>query len=87
MHNYRPDYILRLDDGLGADDLLNLVVEVKGRRTEQDTAKIDTMHTRWLPGVNSIRRFGRWDFVELDNPYTFAGNVRDFLSSGQKRAA
>lgn len=80
-HRYRPDYILRLDDGYGADDPLNLVVEVKGRRSEQDAAKADTMLHRWVPGVNALGRFGRWAFVELDNPYTFAGGVRSFLTT------
>ena len=79
-HRYRPDYILRLDDGRGPNDCLNLVVEVKGRRSEQDAAKTDTMRTRWTPGVNALGQFGRWDFVELDSPYTFAGGVRDFLA-------
>ena len=78
-HRYRPDYILKVDDGRGPDDPLNLVVEVKGRRSEQDAAKADTMQTRWVPGVNALGRFGRWAFVELDNPYTFAGDVRTFI--------
>ena len=86
-HRYRPDYILRLDDGHGQDDPLNLVVEVKGRRSEQDAAKADTMQTRWVPGVNALGRFGRWAFLELDNPYTFAGGVRGLLTAGQSKAA
>ncbi|MEQ8332509.1 DEAD/DEAH box helicase family protein [Nisaea sp.] len=78
-HRYRPDYILRLDDGNGPDDPIYLVVEVKGRRTEQDAAKADTMNTRWVPGVNALGRFGRWAFIELDNPYTFSGDVKNFI--------
>ncbi|MEM9231702.1 MAG: DEAD/DEAH box helicase family protein [Pseudomonadota bacterium] len=85
-HRYRPDYILKLDDGLGRDNPLNLVVEVKGRRDEQDAAKADTMQTRWVPGVNALGRFGRWAFVELDNPYTFAGGVRGFITVSHGRA-
>lgn len=84
-HRYRPDYILRVDDGHGPDNLLNLVVEVKGRRSEQDAAKSETMLNRWVPGVNALGRFGRWAFVELTNPYTFAGDVRGFLATAQTR--
>ena len=76
---YRPDYILKMVDGDGPDRPLNLVVEVKGRRDEQDAAKADTMRTRWVPGVNALECFGRWEFVELDNPYTLASGVRDFI--------
>lgn len=83
-HRYRPDYILRIDDGHGPNDLLNLVVEVKGRRSEQDASKADTMMTRWVPGVNALGRFGRWAFAELNNPFTFAGDVRDFIGNPPK---
>ena len=84
-HRYRPDYILKVDDGRGPDDPLNLVVEVKGRRSEQDAAKADTMQNRWVPGVNALGRFGRWAFVELDNPYVFATAVRDFVAATRMR--
>lgn len=86
-HLYRPDYILKLDDGAGAENPLNLVVEVKGRRSDQDAAKADTMQTRWVPGVNALGRFGRWAFVELDNPYSFAGGVRDVVKGGRGKVA
>lgn len=85
-HRYRPDYILKLDDGLGTENPLNLVVEVKGRRDEQDAAKADTMQTRWVPGVNALGRFGRWAFVELDNPHTFASGVREFINTSHGKA-
>jgi type III restriction enzyme len=87
-HMYRPDFIVKLDDGRGRDDPLNLVVEVKGFRDDKDGAKADTMRTRWLPGVNAARRFGRWAFLECRNPYQFASEVRGYLSraSGVKAA-
>ncbi|MBM4057966.1 MAG: restriction endonuclease, partial [Planctomycetes bacterium] len=34
VRRYRPDFIVRVDDGHGDDDLLNLVVEIKGYRRE-----------------------------------------------------
>lgn len=87
-HRYRPDYILKLNDGHGADDRLNLVVEIKGRRTEQDGAKADTMAHRWVPGVNALGRFGRWAFLELDDPHRFASSIRSFLTTvGARKVA
>jgi type III restriction enzyme len=53
---YRPDFILRIDDGRGEDDLLNLVVEIKGYRGEDAKDKKAALQTRWLPGVNPCRR-------------------------------
>jgi len=55
---YRPDFIVHWDDG--RPDPLQLVVEIKGRRTAEDEAKADTLSSYWLPAVNNDGRFGRW---------------------------
>lgn len=62
---YRPDFILRIDDGRGREDLLNLVVEIKGFRGEDAKAKKETMDTYWVPGVNHLGTHGRWAFAEF----------------------
>ena len=66
---YRPDFVLRVDDGHSEDDLLNLVVEVKGYRREDAKAKKTTMETYWIPGVNNSGAFGRWAFAEFTEVY------------------
>ncbi len=66
---YRPDFIVRVDDGHGADDLLNLVVEIKGYRNEDAKDKKLTMDAYWVPGVNNLRTYGRWAFTELREVY------------------
>lgn len=78
--HYRPDYILKIDDGRGADDPLHLIVEVKGLKDNQDTAKADTATAMWLPAVNNLGRFGRWDFVEINsnNIYEAEAVIRGF---------
>ncbi len=55
---YRPDYIVRLDDGHGPDDPLNLVAEVKGYRRGDAQLKATTMRTQWVPGVNALGDLG-----------------------------
>ena len=67
QRRYRPDFIVQIDDGCGPQDLLNLVVEVKGYRGEDAVEKKSTMDTYWVPGVNRLSSFGRWAFVELTN--------------------
>lgn len=69
MRTYRPDFIVRVDDGHGDDDLLNLVVEIKGYRGEDAKEKKNTMHTYWVPGVNRLGQFGRWAFAEFTDVY------------------
>ena len=66
---YVPDFIVLVDDGYGEEDLLHLVVEIKGYRREDAKEKADTMRTYWVPGVNGLGTYGRWDFVEFGDVY------------------
>jgi len=62
---YRPDFIVLVDDGHGEDDLLHLIVEIKGYRREDAKEKKATMDTYWVPGVNNLGSQGRWAFAEF----------------------
>ncbi len=66
---YYADFLIRLDDGHGKDDLLNLIVEVTGERDKDKEAKTATARTLWVPAVNNHGGFGRWAFVEVSDPY------------------
>lgn len=70
QRRYIPDFILKVDDGHGEDDLLNLIVEIKGYRGEEAKQKRMTMDTYWVPGVNNSGRHGRWAFAEFTNVLT-----------------
>jgi type III restriction enzyme len=67
--SYRPDFIVRLNDGHGEENLLNLVVEIKGYRGEDAKDKKATMDTSWIPAVNRLGTYGRWAFMELGELY------------------
>jgi type III restriction enzyme len=77
---YRPDFIVLVDDGRGDDDLLHLVVEIKGYRREDAKDKKITMETYWVPGVNNSGKFGRWAFAEFTEVYAiesdFAAKIK-----------
>jgi len=62
---YRPDFVVLVDDGRGDEDLLRLVVEIKGYRREDAKEKKATMETQWVPGVNNVGTHGRWAFAEF----------------------
>lgn len=64
---YRPDFIVQMDDG--QDDPLNLIVEIKGYCGEDAKEKANAMHTYWVPGVNSLGKYGRWAFAEFTAVY------------------
>src|ERR1019366_2648376 len=73
---YLPDFIVLVDDGHGADDLLHLVVEIKGYRREDAKEKKTTMETYWVPGVNNLRNYGRWAFAEFTEVYEIESDFK-----------
>jgi type III restriction enzyme len=68
---------LLIDDGGGADNLLRLVVEVKGYRGEDAKDKKAAMETRWLPGINAAGQFGRWAFAEFTDVFAMQTDFGD----------
>jgi type III restriction enzyme len=73
-HRYRPDFIVRVDDGRGSNDLLNLVIEIKGYPDGNAKEKKSTMNTYWIPGVNNLGTHGRWAFAELTQVFGIAAD-------------
>ncbi len=78
-HRYLPDFLLTIDDGHGADDPLHLIVEIKGYRGENAKAKADAMNTHWIPGINNLKKFGRWVFIEITQPYTMEEDLSELI--------
>jgi type III restriction enzyme len=79
---YLPDFIVQIDDG--QVDMLNLIVEVKGYRGENAKEKANTMRAYWVPGVNNLKKFGRWEFAEFTSVYkmdaAFSALVDQFIN-------
>jgi type III restriction enzyme len=78
---YLPDFILRVDDGRGPEDLLNLVVEIKGYRREDAKMKKLAINTYWIPGVNQLQTYGRWAFAEFDDVYAMEKDFKAKLEA------
>lgn len=78
---YIPDFIVLIDDGHGEDDLLHLIVEIKGYRREDAKEKASTMETYWVPGVNNHERFGRWAFAEFTDVYEMQDDFESEVES------
>ena len=81
--NYIPDFIACIDDGHGSDDLLNLLVEVSGEARKDKAAKAATARTLWVPAINNHGGFGRWDFIEVTDPWDAQNLIRGFLKQAQ----
>ncbi len=76
---YIPDFILQVDDG--RDDLLNLIVEIKGYRGEDAVEKKNTMEAYWLPGVSAAGEFGRWAFAEFTDVYDIEEGLAESIEA------
>ena len=77
---YRPDFILLIDDDNGPDDLLHLIVEIKGFRNEDVKDKHNTIRAYWIPGVNNHRKYGRWAFAEFTDVYEIESRFSELIA-------
>ena len=78
---YIPDFIVLVDDGKSKDDLLHLIVEIKGYRGEDAKDKKATMDTYWVPGVNELGTYGRWAFAEFTDVYEIESEFNKLMAT------
>ncbi len=82
QRHYVPDFLVRLDDGRGPADPLNLIVEVTGERDKDKAAKVATARNLWIPAVNNAGTWGRWGFIEIADPWDARNAIRAGLQKG-----
>jgi len=78
-HNYVPDFIACLNDGHSTNDWLHLILEVTGEKDKEKAAKVAAARNLWVPAVNNHRGFGRWKFLEIDDPWNAQNTIDAFL--------
>jgi type III restriction enzyme len=81
QRKYLPDFIVQINDG--KPDLLNLIVEIKGYRGEDAKEKASTMRNYWIPGVNNLGSFGRWEFAEFTRVFEIEAEFNQLLHDRQ----
>ncbi|MFC1905215.1 BPTD_3080 family restriction endonuclease [Chloroflexota bacterium] len=77
--NYIPDFIVRIRDG--ADEPLNLIIEVSGEPRKDKAAKVATARNLWVPAVYNHGGFGSWMFLEIADPWDAKNTIRAVLSN------
>jgi|CXWL01.1.fsa_nt_gi type III restriction enzyme len=68
LHEYWPDYLVRLKNGI------TLVLEIKGEDSEQNRAKREALK-EWVEAVNEDGKFGAWSWDVAFDP----GDVRTII--------
>jgi len=79
QRSYLPDFLVRarVDDD---DSPLTLIVEVSGAARRDKAAKVRTARDLWVPAVNSHGGFGRWRFIEVNDPYDCRSDLQAALT-------
>jgi type III restriction enzyme len=75
---YIPDFIVQIDDG--EPEPLNLIVEIKGYRGEDAKEKANTLRAYWVPGVNNLKKFGRWGAAEFTAVYEIESEFNKLIA-------
>ena len=81
-HEYWPDFVVRLEPVPGDDLERTLIIEVSGSRKSpgKRATKADTARNHWCPAVNNHGGWGRWAFVELDEPASFGPRINTAIA-------
>ena len=75
-HNYEPDFVVRLKNGV------TLLLEIKGHEDNQDRAKHDAAQ-RWVSAVNNWGKLGSWALHVCRNPNLLERELEFILIDGQ----
>ncbi|MGH9426361.1 MAG: restriction endonuclease, partial [Terriglobia bacterium] len=73
VRKYRPDFLIRLTDGV------MLVLEVKGQDSQENRTKREFLD-EWTKAVNTHGGFGCWDWAVSRDPKDLAGILAKHLS-------
>ncbi len=76
---YVTDFIAVIDDG-GPNGPVNLLIEVSGQERPDKKVKVATTRDKWLPAVNSLADYGRWDLLEIHDPAHVDTQIRNHLN-------
>jgi type III restriction enzyme len=76
--SYYPDFVARVRRN---SIECNLILEVTGNRDAKKEAKVSTARNLWVPAVNNHAAFGRWEFIEITDPWNAKNDIAAFLNS------
>ena len=72
---YVPDFIVRIAT-LHQRYSVYLIVEVNGYRRKNSKDKKNAVEQYWVPSINQLGEYGKWDFIELENIDTMEADYR-----------
>jgi type III restriction enzyme len=83
-HEFVPDFLAKMSVG---DEDMNLVIEVSGQDLESKRVKLAAARELWIPAINNSGEFGRWELLEIRDPWSAEATIRDALGQSIGMAA
>lgn len=84
-HSYDVESIVT--NSCGTDDPLNLIVEIKGQKDTPSKMKAEAARTLWVPGVNNLKSYGRWGFVEFSDVFAIEDEFGKLVETFRNEAS
>ena len=79
-HYYLPDFIVKIE--MPDNSVLNLLVEVTGKKDDKKTIKIKTARELWVPAINNAGKFDRWAILEIQDIHETQNLIRAGIQKG-----
>jgi type III restriction enzyme len=79
-HQYIPDFIVKLE--MLDKTILNLILEVTGKKDDKKTTKVKTARDLWVPAINNVGKFGKWAFMEIQDIHETQNLIKAKIHSG-----
>ena len=77
---YVPDFLVKLE--MPDKGILNLLLEVTGKKDDKKTIKVKTAREYWIPAINNNGRFGQWALLEVQDIHETQNLIRAGIANG-----
>ena len=77
MHDYMPDFVIRLKNG---SRKTHLILETKGFDPLEEVKR--SAAQRWVAAVNTDGSYGRWEYVIAKKPTEVSGLISSVAAAG-----
>lgn len=77
-HQYLPDFIVKIE--LPDKQILNLLIEVTGKKDDKKMLKVKTTRDLWVPAINNAEKFGRWEVLEVQDIHETQNLIRAVMA-------
>ena len=77
---YMPDFLAKIE--MPDKSVLNLLIEVTGKKDDKKVIKVKTAREFWIPAVNNDGRFGQWAILEVQDIHETQNLIRAGISKG-----